>query len=95
MISYVPDEDNESGEEDDSYADVLNVMTANMSVQQGRGLPPPPCGATISRDNPPLNPREMYAQSGIYQVIQDEKVRVCGAVLASVKALYNARMLNP
>nr|XP_022343403.1 unconventional myosin-XVI-like isoform X8 [Crassostrea virginica] len=67
------DEDNESGEEDDSYADVLNVMTANMSVQQGRGLPPPPCGATISRDNPPLNPREMYAQSGIYQVIQDEK----------------------
>lgn len=65
--------DDEDSEEDDSYADVLNLITDMHS----RGLPPPPCGAVIMRDNPPPNPKEMYAQAGIYDVIPGEKVKLC------------------
>ncbi|XP_062569272.1 serine/arginine repetitive matrix protein 1-like [Saccostrea cucullata] len=78
--------EDDSSDEDSSYADVANVMS-DMSVQQRRGLPAPPCGAFISPDAPPLSPREMYSQSGtpplspremyahsgIYDVIPGEK----------------------
>lgn len=74
MKIFVSDDDD--SEEDDSYADVLNLIP-DMSVQHSRGLPPPPCGAVIMRDNPPPNPKEMYAQAGIYDLIPGEKVKLC------------------
>ncbi|XP_056005733.1 unconventional myosin-XVI-like isoform X5 [Ostrea edulis] len=66
------DDTEDDSEEDTTYADIANVMS-DMSVQHRRGLPPPPCGAFISPDSPPPNPREMYSQSGIYDVIPGEK----------------------
>lgn len=74
LITDVSDDTEDDSEEDTTYADIANVMS-DMSVQHRRGLPPPPCGAFISPDSPPPNPREMYSQSGIYDVIPGEKVK--------------------
>lgn len=76
MILMIFVSDDDDSEEDDSYADVLNLIS-DMSVQHSRGLPPPPCGAVIMRDNPPPSPKEMYTQAGIYDVIPGEKVKHC------------------